>query len=502
MLILRCVLECATPLHCGGGTDAVQDQPVERDAFGYWRLPGTSIAGALRALAASQDKVMAERLFGWQDGEKPNPSLVWCEDALLLDYDHVPVLDKVLREQTPLLAADNVPFVRDHVKLGLETGAAEKGAKFDMEIVPAGARFLFEIRCDGWDKPLRTDEKDFFCGLVSRILAGRLSFGAKSSLGYGRYNIVSYSFIKLDLTNRKDMADWLGLDPFALSLDCGTPVQVERADASDGTGDLAGWLEIPLAADGPILIGGGSPDRKDTKDKKEERISEADILFALTPRLRYQTPKSPGGLEWLPVLPASALKGVLRHGVYNVLRGLGVGSEESEAMLDGIFGYVKGDSARMGKIALEDCALICQNENPLYQFEQHVAIDRFTQAALEGALFSEEPWWNQGGRVLLRLYAGNLAGHEAALLFHALFDLFDGSIAIGSGVNRGNGRLILPGWRDNPAGALDALTGDMAWKGRRIFTTAGNAAAALKELAPEWDDSLETACLSAGLAND
>ena len=34
VLIFKVIVECETPLHCGGGIDDVLDQPVARDAFG------------------------------------------------------------------------------------------------------------------------------------------------------------------------------------------------------------------------------------------------------------------------------------------------------------------------------------------------------------------------------------------------------------------------------------------------------------------------------------
>lgn len=478
MLVLRLTLECATPLHCGGGLDGERDQPVIRDAFGNWVIPGTSLAGSLRSIADRLDSKMAERLFGWQENDAPHPSLVWCEDGLFLDFDGKPCLAKAIAGETLLFKQKDNFFIRDHVRLGLESGAAENGAKFDMEIVPAGSRFLLEIRCDGWDRRLDPGEKDFFARLCGEILAGNLTLGGKAGLGYGHYNVLESRFSEIDLFEAEGMSAWLGLEPYSMELPGkamlpGTPA----AAAAHG---LDGWLEMPLECDGPILIGGGATDRKDGT------ASEADILFALTPRLSYA---QKGGLNWLAALPGSSLRGVLRHAVHNVLISLGSRSKTAERILNDIFGYVKAESASQGKLEVEDSILDSGGQSP-WQFQQHVAIDRFTGAALEGALFSEEPFWRKGAKTVLRLRVRCLAAHEAALLFHALFDLFDGTAAVGSGANRGNGRLAPHGWAENPAAALNLAKGGISWNSQPVFGN-GDAAETLTSLSVEWDQSLK-----------
>lgn len=479
MLILRMTLECVTPLHCGGGEDEIQDQPVIRDAFGHWLIPGTSLAGSLRSLAAGLDENLADRLFGWQEGDAPHPSLVWCEDALFLDYDGAPCLAKILKGETPIFRQEDGPFIRDHARLGLDTGAAEKGAKFDAEIAPAGSRFLLEIRCDGWDRRLSSEEKDFFTALCGEVLAGGLTLGGKAGQGYGHYKTLEHSFAEIDLFEPDGVNAWLGLEPYNLPLP-GKPMPVKAASAAPAKAGLDGWLEIPLECAGPILIGGGAPDRKDG------RLAEADILFALTPRLNYGRK----GVSWLAALPASSLRGVLRHAIHDILASLGCSAKGAESILNGIFGYVAGTEASQGRLEVEDAVLIFPQSGSPWQFEQHVAIDRFTGAALEGALFSEEPCWAKGVQTRMRLKARKLAAHEAALLFHALFDLFDGAIAVGSGANRGNGRLAPHGWATNPAQALNLLQGGISWNGKRIFEN-GNGAETLTALSGAWDQALK-----------
>ena len=130
-----------------------------------------------------------------------------------------------------------------------------------------------------------------------------------------------------------------------------------------------------------------------------------------------------------------------------------------------------------------------QSPKAHYQFEQHVAIDRFSSATMTGALFSEEPYWQQGTRAFCKIRACGLEAREAALLFHAILDLCSGELPIGGGVNRGNGRLVLTGWAEGPQKALNNLKGDMTWNGAQLFAD-GKIFEQLRKFSSEWDPAL------------
>lgn len=482
MRILRMIIQCETPLHCGGGMDDVLDQPVSRDAFGFWRIPGSSLAGSLRALAAAQNEKLARDLFGYQSGENSHASLVWCEDGRLLDYDNKVALYKCLEKgrEAVKIKCDR-PWVRDHVRLSLDHGTAKDGAKFDAEFVPAGARFLLEFRCDGWKKPLSAEQAAFFDSLCASALAGGLELGGKSGLGYGQYSIISHQYAEFDLKSRQGMEAWLNLEPEGEFPQGSKALPKQEAARQEQGEGLNGWLELPLVFNAPVLIGGGIAGENAIQ-------SEADMLFALTPRLEYAKNEVAERLE--PVLPASAIRGVIRHAIYGVLMDRGLGDDKATEILADIFGRAEGAGGQCGKIAFSDCRLGEESQPGKFQFTQHVAIDRFSAATITGALFSEQPFWKANAAARFRIRACGLAGHEAALLFHALLDLCAGGLAIGGGVNRGNGRPVLPEFQDNPQKALGALGGNLSWNGEAICAN-GKAFEQLQKLAPEWDRNLK-----------
>lgn len=449
--------------------DDVQDQPVIRNAFGFWQIPGTSLAGSLRALGERLDAELTPEMFGDQQGEKSVASLIWCADGLVLDYDGKPALAKTLAGQECRIECEN--FVRDHVRIDLDSGAGVDGGKFDSGFVPAGSRFLLEFRCDGWDKELMEQQKAYFDALVGQLLAGNLTIGGKTGLGYGQYKVLESAYRELDLRTPEGMQAWLDLGRFDLPAKVGgSPLVPPEASQPPAGNGLEGWLEIPLDCDGPVLIGGGFSH------------SDADMVFALTPGLDYEH----GQVIWNPVLPSSSLRGIFRHAVYSVLQALG--AVDSEEILNSLFGFIRGDQGQQGKVSFADCALQNSAKKQHYQFVQHVAIDRFTGGTVDGALFSEEPYWNEGSQAVLRIQANGLQAHEAALFFHALFDLLEGSLAVGSGVNRGNGRLKLSGWQDDPAKAAQEIKGEMTWNGEPLLA---NGLENLKKFAPEWDAALK-----------
>lgn len=485
MRILRMIIECMTPLHCGAGAGDLLDETVSRDAFGCWRIPGASLAGSLRALAlemdASQDKTILKELFGCQKEEESQASLVWCEDGRLLDFDDRLAMRKHLAGEEVKIDCSET-WARDHVRLSLDYGTAENGAKYDEEIVPPGARFLLDFRCDGWKKPLNAEQLKFFDELAASVRAGRLDLGGKRGLAYGEYRVIEYQYAEFDLSDSQGMEAWLNLPEEGSFPKGAREIELPKAPEGGKLSGLTGSIEAPLNFNGPVLIGGGVAG-------KDAVSSEADMLFALAPRLEYG-PAGKAGVKLEPVLPASAIRGLFRHTIYGILKDLGCGKERAEKILDGIFGKCDGNEVRCGKLIFRDAKYECLPDSPRACFMQHVAIDRFSAAAITGALFSEEVCWWSGGKALFRIRACGLDSLEAFLFFHAFLDLCAGLLPIGGGVNRGNGRMRLAGWEKDPQTALENLGGELSWNGEAICANGGTMEQ-LRKFSAEWDRSLK-----------
>ena len=440
MIIARIIWKTCTPLHCGGGIDSMQDQPVTRDAFGFWRIPGSSVAGILRSYARmTLGEQLENTLFGQQEGGT-TPSLVWSSDADLLDYDGMRAADKIMHHMPVHIQTQAI--VRDHVKLDLATDTNTEGGKFDEEIVPPGACFCLEITLDGWNRLLTAEEEQAFLFLVS-ALKGDIRFGGKQTNGYGRVKAVYAECRSFDMTTPEDVTDWLNLAPGPkFTGEGGHPVDLARVDpprcpamADKG---IKCDITIPFKTMGPLLVG-GSNDR-----------DEADITFLLTPVLG----DSPADIRLCYTIPGSAIRGALRHRVCKIAGFLGMDADD---MVNNIFGCIQTEEeesqGKSGKIMIEDIFL---PHKLSAKGIQHVAIDRFTGGTVPGALFDEAPVWENGLEFEMRFLANDLTDPEAKIVLHALFDLASGDLPLGGGVNRGNGRVCIS---NLDAGLGKALTG-------------------------------------------
>ncbi len=451
MLIARFVFELTTPLHCGGGEDPFLDQPVSRDPFGYYHIPATSLAGVLRAMVAHTDA--ASMLFGSCNGSQSKASLVWCSDALLLDYDGIPCSAKAVSGAEVKLDTDRRFFVRDHVKLNLEYAIADEGGKFDEEIVPPGARFAFELKLDGWDHELSEDEKLAFFVLINAIRDNSLNFGGKKVSGYGSYRTLYSECREFNLKSEQGLLSWLNLsDGPEFNSDEGVSVnipEIKQTIKVDSDDVISFSLEAPLTSTGPVMVGGNNLDDRDV-----------DLTCIQTPFIDYQ--ESVRDIVFRYTLPGSAIRGAVRHRVFEIARAINLA--DPQLLVDKLFGNINGENTSCGKLEFEDIYPV--NAGSVHV--QHVAIDKFTGGALDGALFDEKPLWSSDMELMLKIRGRDLTPLEGKILTHAMIDLLTGRLPIGGGINRGNGRVLLKGIGDciNPDwSALREISFKGIWEG-------------------------------------
>lgn len=439
MYIARFILQTKTPLHCGGGSDPSLDQPVNRDSYGLWRIQGSSVAGILRSYIKDAEPELEDILFGHQNRNfsslDQSASLVWCSDASLLDFDDDFAFKKIASGKD--IGFGVGPFVRDHVNIDLEKGTATDGGKYDEEIVPPGVKFAIELKLDGWNEELSADKSDAFLKLCSAIKQGLITFGGKTVSGYGKV-VCTYAEVKeLNLKNKDDLETYLNLSDSPVFADNeGHSVELLKVDdftSKDGS-LYTGKLVLPLVSNGPILVGGTN-----SKD------SEVDMVCLMTPILDDKKKD----YIYKYTISGSSLRGVIRHRVFDILKALDKDNESSD-VLNSIFGSVSGKNGSAGHIKCSDIYLDVDKA----QHVQHVAIDRFTGGAIDGALFDEAPVWESGLLLKTEIEFTDLTALQTAVLMHALLDICTGDAPIGGGTNRGNGVVRI---KDLDKGILSAL---------------------------------------------
>lgn len=210
-------ITCRTGLHIGAGKSADlagSDLPVMRDGGGRPLIPGSSLRGVLRAGIESFSSSL--RLDAVRSlAEDPPPGLPpdfvagWTKLNLVdrlfgavpdrqrgLDFSY----GSRLQISDGLCPEDVAVELRDGVGIDRERRTAQTGVKYDLEVVPAGTRFLGRIRLK--------NPADYELGLLAQALwmldQGLLLLGGKSARGLG--------WIQVEVTIPRQ------LDPLALLL--------------------------------------------------------------------------------------------------------------------------------------------------------------------------------------------------------------------------------------------------------------------------------------------
>lgn len=217
-------LSMMRPLHIGRGISlepAATDLPVIKDGNGLPFIPGSSLKGVLRSTAERLLRSLAppgkekrwacdpigdpcvdkdkkeEIVKKFKEDEKRSEEL-WKESCLICRLFGSPWLASrvYIKDLTLANGTDLFPLtlLRDGVAIDRDTGAAKKGAKFDYELVPAGAIFDLKIVLE--------NVEDWEAGLISSILKlwerEGFALGGMTSRGLGWAKLFALEVKKVD----------------------------------------------------------------------------------------------------------------------------------------------------------------------------------------------------------------------------------------------------------------------------------------------------------------
>jgi CRISPR/Cas system CMR subunit Cmr4 (Cas7 group RAMP superfamily) len=439
--IARVTIEAVTPFTVGtGGGDDLRDSICVTDANGLPAIPGSSLAGVLRhALAGPEGPDRDPRcrdLFGYQERDQGQSSRLEVSWAQVHDEQDRPVPFRRPggAPLSAVLAYLAVGVTRDHVRLN-ERGAVDDHGKFDETLVPAGARFTFELTVS-----------DPGAGEMDRLLeilaSPALRLGGRSRRGCGRFTVVRVLRRDFDLTRPGDRADWMTL-PRALHQEakCLRPVEPPRAAAPGGYASV----RLVLRPEDYWLVGGGEPLEEYARGGKIP-----DLLPVTEARIVWTGGRAAIG-QLQKLLPASAVKGALRHRVaFHARRAAGAWAPDAGPVAPGdtppavtaLFGEAKdarGADGEPGRVFLSDLYLRDTQSRPGHL--DHVCIDRFTAGPMDGMLFGEAPLFAGEQEIVVEVVVDRrgLQAADLRLLDRALRDLAGGRLALGGGANRGHG---------------------------------------------------------------
>ncbi|HMO50105.1 MAG TPA: RAMP superfamily CRISPR-associated protein [Kiritimatiellia bacterium] len=438
--LARVSVEFVTPFHIGSGRESdVSDAAVVLDANGLPTIPGSSLAGVLRA---ALPKDAQDRIFGFQRGNQGSGSRLSVSWACIHDSNNRPV-EGIVDEQIlmdPVLSVARTPALRDHVRLNhLGVADAEDRGKFDDLAVQAGHRFTFEMEMVGG--PDGREDWELILGALYRA---DLRVGGKNRRGYGAFHVISLKSRIFELS--MDMGDY-SRHPVRLSES--SPVLKPHDGILNPPVATSVTATLTLKPRGYWMFGGGTDVPADM-DK-----GNADMAPVREKRVEWSGGKGTVA-EHLILLPGAAIKGAISHRIayhHNRLEGFWAGEVQYAKAITGcnnpsvraLFGYVaedEEDNSARGKILIND-VFIPSASPPPQRLTPHVSIDRFTGGALSGALFFERPFW-QGDAIQLTIMITDPTGIDANArnaLRLTLDDLACGMLQIGAGSGRGLGHF-------------------------------------------------------------
>jgi CRISPR/Cas system CSM-associated protein Csm3 (group 7 of RAMP superfamily) len=353
----------------------------------------------------------------------------------------------------PLLRILEVGLLRDHVRISPK-GVVDNRGKFDETILPRGTRFTFEIRVD--DDDLSGDKQvpgAILDHLLTLLDQPHLRLGGRTRRGLGSFKVIRVLRRDFDLRSQEDRTAWS-----RLPRDLHQPIQegilsVFSPSKTLLQGDRFRTGTLRLKAKDLWLVGGGTPDERGLPEDQKttpHHLPKVETIVVWK-REKGQSREQAVLLQQKEaplLLPATSLKGVLRHRTAFHLRRLkkewspAFRSETEEnpqdpAELVELFGSMnKQEEGTPGRVFLSDGILRAPREMSL----DHVSLDRFTGGPVDGLLFNEQVVFGGNFEIDVAVEVARITSTNARkALAAALADLCEGRLSLGAASNRGHG---------------------------------------------------------------
>jgi CRISPR/Cas system CSM-associated protein Csm3 (group 7 of RAMP superfamily) len=438
----RVIIEAETPLCIRSGkVGLLTDAAVIRDSNGFPFIPGTAIAGVLRhGLAEAthdENKKLVNDIFGFQTVNDGHGSMLICSSAQMIGVEGK-ALDGT-QDINNLWANDfyanfiSLP-VRQHVRI-TDKGVAAKGGKFDEEIVYKGTRFVFEIELLSNNQENINDWEQQIMPLLSTI---SFRIGGGTRKGFGKIGVHSIKKKSFDLSNPNELEAYLNK-----SASLADDFDGDDFSAKDCT-TSADWIlyNYVLEPADFVLFGSGYAD------------DDADMTPVKEQIVEYNTNGIPTFKTNFIVAPASSIKGAIAHRTafyYNKHNSIfadkvGVDKNVPNTAVEALFGSNRSNNITRGNVIFSD--LFVAESQYTEKIFNHVAIDRFTGGAIQGALFQEKTAYLKGNELKLEILVNKKAfngdnGPVIKTAFEsALYDLCNGYLPLGGCSNHGHGIFI------------------------------------------------------------
>ncbi|BDD02061.1 RAMP superfamily CRISPR-associated protein [Persicobacter psychrovividus] len=320
--IARLDIETTSPLKIGTGQqDWISDQPIYRDAFGMPAIPGTSLTGILRSrLTELAGEEKANQLFGHQGlgNDEGEGSRVILSNASLIGVDNriMQTAQEYMKNREEIEQVVSMSFIRERVRISDKGSAVDKG-KFDEEVLPAGARFRFEICLQGM-----AEENSDWQSLLNAFYADSFLVGGNTRSGKGQFKVIDAQTASYDLSKADDLQAWANY-PMDLNQKVDALKPFEPTTESDPNWEQ---INLSLKAKDFFSMGAGfgkmySSHEIRTEDDKPFKV---DSIYKKEAKFHYAQGKIDLEQKESVLIPGTSIKGALRHRAayhYNKLAG-------------------------------------------------------------------------------------------------------------------------------------------------------------------------------------
>lgn len=423
---LTAVLE--SPLAVSSGEMRYSDADVSVNALGELFLPGSSLAGAVRAYDREAGLENGTCLFGKEKsaspgGEEDRQSRIFFYDAVFTEA----TIGK-----------------RDGVRLN-ERKTVQVDSKFERQIVQRGASLVLrmeivereaEVNRSGSISRLQEEEIARMQAWVWGMNAGQLRLGARKNRGFGRITVQKVHFRTFDLQGVAGYREWLAFSWASLRHCC----EISGQQFAWGRQERSGSLEMELQIPGTLLV----RNYEVTKTLMAAEYAGKRAGISDYGQLTEEDGKA--------VIPGSALAGALRGRIAQIAQEIGgfSGRTEAQRALEPFFGAWREEGDRTkslasSKVIVEE-ALV--DEGHRLTMVRN-AVNRFTGGSAEGALYQEDVWAGGLLRISVHWKSKEIVEEDAlcGLLLWGAKDLENGLLAVGGETAVGRGVLSPKGER-------------------------------------------------------
>ncbi len=413
LFIARISIEALSPISSASGDGlGIFDMTLARDANGLPIIHGSSIQGLMRELFGRINPVeKVKKYFGCGVKNNEIAGRVQFSPAQVHNCDNQAISGLVFGEVSDNILTslrDQNPLLRDHVKIN-EFGAAVKNAKFERVAAPKGTRFSFELTMIGENN----EDFEVFESIVSLVRHPLFLIGGATRRGYGKVKCNALKIYRFsdplnqtkEISNlrRKALSDYgdvLGNSFNALEEKSPEFTDVTRIEIA-----LTPRQFWRMGSDG-VRIFKPEFDNREGADNHGQKV--ADAAFNREPFIDWQGSKSdlktPEG-EFAEdfVIAGAAVKGAIIHRMrfhYNRLNNrfikLDNGKFKMPDSLDDkakrpfyeFIGFAKENEKQGGRAAFHFEDIVFKPKG--MRVADNVKLDAFSNAPINGALFSEE----------------------------------------------------------------------------------------------------------------